>query len=225
MKRTLTLGLLVFFVGVLMTACGSKSSSPAAPTNNTNFDLNNQDPACMNSSSGCDLNATYQITDAQAYADTFGYSSNQDLTIEPFYNDQGSNWGGFWDSLRNVGGRCGTSYLWARFWSRVTDSDIDFECAVQVSNGTSSQLAAEQLASSYNSNMSVYYNNGRADRVDVHIPTGSNNGNGDNVQFYYDEGDNAYYTNDRSIGLFPGNGVFSMRTPEGEIGVLRPRTI
>ena len=37
MKRTLTLGLMIFFVGLLMTACGSDSSSPAptpaTPTN------------------------------------------------------------------------------------------------------------------------------------------------------------------------------------------------
>jgi len=78
MKRKLTLGLMVFFVGVLITACGSKNSgSPAAaPAEDKNTPTTFDDKVCTNSNNICPINGSFIIADEALYLQAFGYQAN-----------------------------------------------------------------------------------------------------------------------------------------------------
>ncbi|MCB0377385.1 MAG: hypothetical protein KDD33_02745 [Bdellovibrionales bacterium] len=130
MKRTITLGLMVFFVGLLMTACGSKKSSAPANTtpSNTTTDVSS-DPSvlpfptstsvvanCTNSS-GCTKTGAFTVSNQQLFvaavetklgAPIFSGSTNNNL----FNNDLSIN-NGFLSNTLNTFAQCGATYLTA----------------------------------------------------------------------------------------------------------------
>lgn len=150
MKQKLTLGLMVFFLGVVITACGSKkASSPAAvPANNNNnnggaFAGDGSIPPHNNcngqQSCTVDMAGSYTVTDANAYNQAFGYGqqqANNNVPLPTFENGQFQN-NGFWDGAVNCGIGAGFAYL----WTELTNSDSDFGCSLGNSTSSTTQFA------------------------------------------------------------------------------------
>jgi len=157
MKQKLTLGLMVFFLGVVLAACGSKkASSPAAvPVNNNNNNNNNNNSGLFdgngstslppsnncNGQQSCtvDMAGNYTIMDASAYNQAFGYGQQQvgnNVPLPTYQNGQFQN-NGFWDGLVNCGIGAGFAYL----WTELTDSNSDFGCTLGNSTSSTTQFA------------------------------------------------------------------------------------
>ncbi len=153
MKQKLTLGLMVFFLGVLITACGSKkASSPAAvPANNNNNNngglfvgdgsnsIPQQDNCNGQQSCTIDMAGNYTVMDASAYNQVFGYGQQQagNNVPLPTYQDGQFQNNGFWNGIVNCGIGAGVAYLWTEF----TDSDSDFGCTIGNSDSSTTQFA------------------------------------------------------------------------------------
>jgi hypothetical protein len=147
MKRNkLTLGLLVFFLGIVLSACGSnKSSSPAANPNgngngNGNGTITTPSTNCPNNQTSCQLNRSgnYRVMNADLYRQNFGYNNQGGGTIEL---DSGFQLDGF--GCHRVSGS--NSCVWfadlswgnlecrisAADFNSLSRADIDLMCMMQ----------------------------------------------------------------------------------------------
>ncbi len=134
-KNKVTLGLLIFFLGALMAACGGNESSntPAATNNNNlpdNFDTGNY--GCSDSCER-DYDGTFRITDADEYLETFGYenSSGSNLFGDGFFNQVlGEVATSIADPVMGAV-RCGTEIYVTRGIAELFGiDDIDVECSI-----------------------------------------------------------------------------------------------
>lgn len=176
MKKTITLGLLVFFVGLLMTACGSDSSSSptaAAPTN-TNTDNSNTpvvtglptpngtSVTSCSSTCGQTQTVTLVITHSQAFAALVGLNTsggtNNGLNNFNMFNGDGSlNFGGLGNTIVNCGLGIGMAWLINELFNANTVGGCGGVTTTTTTNtGSNSGVS---VASSYRVDITPYSNN------------------------------------------------------------------
>lgn len=100
MKRTFTLGLMVFFLGLFITACGSKKSSSPATTNTTNTTNNNSGFTSIDTlpngttdcTNGCTRQRTLVIADQDAFAYMAGINQNNNNNYNGLFGSNPVNY-------------------------------------------------------------------------------------------------------------------------------------
>lgn len=183
MKRKLTLGLLVFFVGVLITACGSKKSSTSNVTNNPTEIIGpiSADDTCR-AQGFCQKIGDYQITDQTQYGQVFpGYNTGTGNTIQSPYDDQGWNWNGFFDSFKETASRCAVQTGWAYIVARL-GGEASATCEYQISD-TRNDIPTGGLPINYPTTLNYEYASSTLSRVNLAIHDGTNGGNGRIIEF------------------------------------------
>lgn len=235
MKRTFTLGLLVFFLGVMITACGSKKSSAPATSNtntNTTNNYNNYSQVPSDCSGQCskDYSGTFTISNIDLYAAAFNYTGNgnggyQIGVIEPILNSNGSYNSGFLGSLGyTLVNGCLMPGIFAWLTTRLTGADSSAQCTIgnmsttNVGTGTG-QTGNTALSNRYNADLQVNYRNNALYSVVMMVRTGSNGGNGDIAEFFPRANSNYLYNNTGNLALELTTSGINMHSQSGLIGV------
>ena len=237
MKRKLTLGLLVFFLGVFITACGSEKSTPNISAANTKDDNGAKQYVDSSKSGGnCAPNCSqtysgqFVISDQQLYVSTFGYPSGQQQqagtfgTIQaPFTND-----GGYNQNFATSVGNCLFGGLLSWGFSYLTGSEAQYGCGYEQTTTTTmgtgtqygtqygTQTGSPALSSSYPAELTVDYSSGTV--ITLQIRDNSNGYNGQVLRFSQSNKENVYYNHNQSIALVNANNVITIETPQGRIG-------
>ncbi|MEM7647251.1 MAG: hypothetical protein AAF203_10095 [Pseudomonadota bacterium] len=204
MKRKITLGLLVFFVGILITACGGDESSSVTNNNAIPLDLRDVVPECANAVNTCNRSvpARISISDRDLYLEAFGYDDtigfSQDIRSDGFQIREGVlGLFGLADTVEDTI-NCAGNVLFLEWiadgLARVLDADgqeVEAECRI---GGTSSRSERKELsdgttlAGSYNADLIFYYRDNILDRVYLNIKTPTLGGTGDVLNFYPQSG-------------------------------------
>ena len=231
MKRKLTLGLLVFFVGVLITACGSKNSSTT--TNNDKGNTNiinpiNQDASCK-ASGICTFTGTMTISNMDLYKQAFGYTNgNQSGVIDPIYQNGQWNTNGFFNSLIDTGANCaaqtGIAWILAQLGVNNTSADCTVvygDSSTTTNNGVFN--VSQDINPSPAVNLQGNYSNSNLVSLGMAIRTGNNGGNGDTVEFYPENSNSpeqVLYNQERTIRITWNGTGYTMDTQSGTIGTI-----
>jgi hypothetical protein len=223
MKRNkLTLGLLVFFLGIVLSACGSnKSSSPAANPNgngngNGNGTITTPSTNCPNNQTSCQLNRSgnYRVMNADLYRQNFGYNNQGSGTIT---HGDGFSFRG----MTIMNGSLGVILGWGSLectisfadFNRLSSSDLDLMCMMQ-NNTTIADYGNAQFPASYTYN--IVDNNVRT--IDIAIQN-SISGQVDGLSCANPNGNTMSCFNQRTgsqMGLRSnGSGNFSLVSPQG----------
>jgi hypothetical protein len=223
----ITLGLLVFFIGVMITACGSKKSASNTTTNNTaeTVTQNPVNPINNNSScaaSGiCSSSGTYSVTNPQLYGQALGYTAaaTNSGQIQPVYNNNTWNLGGFFSSLIGSTANCAAQVGIARLLVQIGVNSASADCTLAYGTSTSTSTDTSGYPTgSYPVNLQANYSNSQFTSLAVIVRTGRNGGNGDVVEFYPSNDANYLYNNNRSIRLNTSGTQLIMESAQGELG-------
>lgn len=224
-KRSLTLGLIVFVVGAMLTACGSKNNT----TNTTN---NTTPPTALkgidNSSDGC-------TNCIKSFDGTFYLASNADLYLQAFgHNTQTDStfFGGntVFDQLANavlqpVAGLvvCGAkTYLTTQIAKALKIDNVDVSCTQEdlnyfqnVSTNSSNQSA---VASSYAARIRVHYNgSGQADQLELTINSNLGPNGADDVEYFNFQSTGLYVNNANTMSIVNTDGYVRLATINGQV--------
>ncbi len=228
LKRKLTLGLLVFMVGVLITACGSKKNDNSSKTNInnggdvvTNVPPTLEDNYCANCTRTID--GTFYLQDANLYLEAFGYSNS----TGNIFQNTGSVFQRIlgevaYDVLEPAVGTivCGSRIFLTKEIAKIFGvKDLDINCRTSDSEVFTDIIGGSntdyQLSSSYPAQLRVRYVNGRAEQVDIAVNT-QLEGRADIEYFYYNQA-NIYLNQEQSLLLQNSDGRIRFGTSAGRV--------
>lgn len=154
LKRTVTLGILVFFVGILMTACGSDSSPAAAPAGDTTTNTTNNNNLPFPTATGTATCATecgqtfqvrLQVTDQEAFSQLVGLNTNSggyDLSGIDLFD-------GNFQPEREAISQCLWSIGMAAVIKWITNGEVDASCSGTTTTTTTTTTGTGTVASHY----------------------------------------------------------------------------
>ena len=200
MKRKLTLGLLVFFVGVLITACGGDETASTTVTNN-NYPLDLRDvvPECIGHTNTCrrTVPSVLSITNTDLYLSVMGYNGNYlsqtDIEIPVIDLHRGVD--GLVDNgldlatdLGNCFIRVGLTRALVEGIKAITGGEVSGSatCGIstnEVANADKRLRGSETLGSQYNAEVIFYYHRNELDRVYLKVHTPTEDGRDDEINF------------------------------------------
>lgn len=232
MKNKLTLGLLIFVAGALITACGSKKST--STTNNNTKDNPTTvitpitgDATCQ-AAGVCHSQKTFTITNVDLYQQTFNYATHGAGVIEPLYHNGQWNGDGFANSLVDAGLNCAAQVGIAKLLAAIGINHTSAECTLAYGDSSTTTTSGGGFGgTSFNTtpraDIQANFNNSKLTSVVVMIRTGSNGGNGDVVEFIPENSnsDTHLYNRERTIRLMPSQSGYIMDVQSGQLGVLQ----
>ncbi len=224
-KKNLTLGLLVFIVGVALTACGSKSNTSNTsnpPAEEVPKDFENgancgSDQSCVQSSNG-----TLRILDKGLYLEAFGHRAGNDITFNGdnvFNNILQEVAFAILEPAAGVAVCAGRIYLTEAIAELAGIDNVDIECTTEDLNlfdGVGSGGGFDQnIADNYPARLRIQYVNGRAEAVELTIDSNINGGDDQEV-FRYDR-PNVYVNDENSLLIQNDNGRIRFGTTNGRL--------
>jgi hypothetical protein len=224
-KRNLTIGLLVFFLGVMMAACGgSKSNNNAAPTTpqEENFpnDFQSENNACQNCVRTFD--GEFRVLDAGLYLEAFEYQTSGNISFGGGVFDQVL--GEVLNPAANVAVCAGQVFFtqavaefFANAFGAGNNFDATSECTVSEIDffGTGTVDNSFDLRDRYPARVRVQYQNGRAAFVELSIASDLAN-SPDQEIFRFDEG-NVFINDSNTLLIQNANGRVRFGTTNGRV--------
>ncbi len=211
-KKNLTLGLLVFIVGVMITACGDKNNGGGATADANEVPQSWDERSCEDCTRT--YNGRFRIVDEDLYLQAFGHVSGNDIGF-------GGN-----DVFNSVLGQilepaagvlvCGTqAFLTEAVANLFGIEDVDIECTTEDLDVFGTVNDYEDIRSEYNARIRVRYEDGRADAIEMTID--SNIDGGDDQEIFYYERSNRFVNREDTLLLQNANGRVRLGTTGGRL--------
>ncbi len=215
-KKKLLLGLLVFAIGVMFTACGDKNSTSNTTTNNEDqFPKSWEDDNCED----CQriYEGTLNIVDGELYLEAFGYQSGNSLgsgdnIFDVFLQEA---------ILEPVGGLlvCGTKVFLTEAIAELAGIDnIDIECTQEDINlfDNGNTVSGDELDdSSPSARIRVTFENGEARRIDLLVQDAVRGE--DDVESFYRERTDVFVNTEDTLLLQNADGRIRFGTTNGRL--------
>lgn len=233
MKRKLTLGLMVFFVGILITACGSKKGS----SNNVNATPVGGGITTPVVPAGCTTNCnttqfgTLQISNPQLFEATFGtagYTNGAVQPIQPLHTGSSWNLGGFGSSLLNnavvgcalpaLGAWVTTEYLGAA--NASAECNLGFSGTNGYEQYNNGGYANGGVPTSMPVTMQYNFNQNQLFSVVMIVNNAVQGGNGQRIEFFPRANTNVLYSQSGQLALAPSGNSWVFGRQEGTIGTI-----
>ena len=223
MKRKLTLGLMVFFVGVLITACGSDSNT----TNTTNNNAAVSDLLTKGSCNDCikDFNGKFVIQDDELYLEAFGLRSGSGLIslgntndgVRGILNQVLSN------AANNVFGRvvCEADTRLNSWISDLFNDPEDHECTFERDGDFFGDDDDDNnVRSSYNATLEIQYEDKKAEAVRLTVK--SDLDDDDQQEAFYFDRSKVYINREGTLMVVDEGDKLRLKTIDGNrIGYFR----
>ena len=213
MNKKITLGLLVFFVGVLMAACGDDNNTTNTVTTTTipkdfdTFDFGCR--SCTKSFSG-----KFYVQNHQYFEDGFDVDTNSNFGFDTSFDNNDLNIfrpGGL-NNLINGVLDVGGNILGARAFCNGVDVFLDDEDELECDLDTVYGNSDDDLRDTYASSVSIRVDaNNRVTDIDLAITSTADDDYDENVR------EDFFDTSDRNV--FDGNGGLKMRNNDGRLEV------
>ena len=228
MKQRITLGLLVLFLGILITACGKKNNQEQQKVEAKVTFGNIKMPANCNGTCSTSLTGSFNIENATVYADIFllnenGFAlvGNQPPTIykDGKWNDQFANQ--FFGNIANTAGKlvytCGTGMIIAKIAEKLGAKEANVACSLTESNRAT---AASNLRSSYHVTVQYNFDNRLSgNSISSIILVIDRDGTRDTMEFFR-KNDHTFYNRSRNYELALRGETIDFNTPNGRIGYI-----
>ena len=233
MKQRITLGLLVLFLGILITACGKKKSNNNNQEEQPKVEAkvtfgNIKMPANCNGTCSTSLTGTFTIENAKGYADIFllnknGFAlvGNQAPTLykDGKWNDQFANQ--FFGNVANTAGNllytCGTGMIIAKIAEKLGAKEANVACSYAESNRVT---AASNLGSSYDVTVQYNFDNRYSgNSISSIILIIDRSGSRDTMEFFR-KNDHTFYNKTSNYEIALHGERIDFNTPNGRIGYI-----
>ena len=222
MKRKLTLGLMVFFVGIMITACGSKNNTSNTTNNNDKVVGIPTDTQQGCNQSICSYNGNFVIDDENLYLQAFGYQSNSNIFGDNTFNQVLGSLAIAAIDPNSDPVQCGreifASLLIAEIIKAISDPNFDVEVGCSAissstfTNTFGSTPGGTLNSNTYDSTLEVAYRNGEQYQLRLTVSTEL----GSKSIIFDRESANVFVSPETRTSLLNRNGIIELNSTGGQ---------